>query len=267
MVLTQSPDQPMPYTTGLGAGLGLISETQTLLELWQPGLSAAELYKVAFDSGRLGQMSARRLRNLVVEGFAIRFLQDEGRIASRLKRIRPLVDLRSFQQLLFLYACRAHTVLADFVREIYWPAYAAGREQVSNQEARDFLTRANQAGRTRAPWTEGMVRQVAGYVTGCCADFGLLQPGRRFARRILPFRIDAAASVYLAYDLHFAGQGDNRLIADPDWALFGLGRDDVLDLLKRLALNHWFVVQSAGGVTQISWRFQTMEQVIDAIVE
>jgi hypothetical protein len=32
------------YTTQLQAGLGLVPETKTLLELWTPGKSAAQLF-------------------------------------------------------------------------------------------------------------------------------------------------------------------------------------------------------------------------------
>src|SRR5207249_2385212 len=82
-----------------------------------------------------------------------------------------------FEQLLFVYACRANAILADFVREVYWALYASGREQVRNDDARDFVARANQEGRTARPWTPGTVRRVAAYLTGSCADFGLLSRG------------------------------------------------------------------------------------------
>src|SRR5690606_22559228 len=41
-----------PYTTQMSAGLGLVNETKTLLELWSPGMSTAQLFQVALDSGR-----------------------------------------------------------------------------------------------------------------------------------------------------------------------------------------------------------------------
>jgi hypothetical protein len=35
------------YTTQLGAGLGLVAETQSLLDLWQPGMDTQALFDVA----------------------------------------------------------------------------------------------------------------------------------------------------------------------------------------------------------------------------
>src|SRR5207249_5477322 len=66
------------YTTNLQAGLGLVAETKALLEIWKPGMSVSQLNQHALDSGRFPQMTARRLRNLVVEGFAPRYLVDGG---------------------------------------------------------------------------------------------------------------------------------------------------------------------------------------------
>jgi hypothetical protein len=62
-----------PYTTQLQAGLGLVNETKTLLDLWSPGMSANQLHQVALESGRFPTVTARRLRNIVVECFAPRY--------------------------------------------------------------------------------------------------------------------------------------------------------------------------------------------------
>jgi hypothetical protein len=55
-----------PYTTQLQAGLGLVNETKTLLDLWSPGMSATQLHQVALESGRFPTVTARRLRNIVL---------------------------------------------------------------------------------------------------------------------------------------------------------------------------------------------------------
>ena len=37
------------YTTQLQAGLGLLEETRQLLQVYQPGMSASQLYEAALD--------------------------------------------------------------------------------------------------------------------------------------------------------------------------------------------------------------------------
>ncbi len=175
------------YTVRLGAGLGMIEETIILLDLWREGMDTPTLTRAARESGRFPSMSASRLENLVSDGFAPRYLMDSGAPAQLLKALGPLIARRELEQLMFLYTCRAHAILADFVREVYWRAYAAGRDTLDTEAARMFITRANQDGKTTTPWSDSTITRAARYVTGCCADFGLLERGHRTARRILPW--------------------------------------------------------------------------------
>jgi hypothetical protein len=255
------------YTGRLAAGLGLIEETLALLELWHEGIDTPTLTRIAVQSGRFPSMSARRIENMVSDGFAIRYLVHGAAPARLLKALNDKLTRRELEQVMFLYTCRAHPILADFIREVYWSAYGAGRNILGNEEARTFVTRANQEGKTTMPWSESTIRRVAGYLTGCCADFGLLERGKRTQRAILPFRIESRVAALLAYDLHFAGLGDNSLLSDHDWALFGLDTVDALGELRRLSLRGLMIVQTAGSVTRISWPFKTIDEVTDAVAQ
>jgi hypothetical protein len=166
---------------------------------------------------------------------------------------------------MFVYTCRANSIFGDFVRTIYWSRYAAGYSDVSNEDARVFVERAIDDGKTKKRWSEEMVRRVSGYLVGCCADFGLLEPGRRTSRRIVPFRIIPTVSAYLSYELHFANVGDNALLTHDDWQLFGLERADVLEDIRRLSLKGLLIVQAAGDMVRISWKMQDMEVLCDVL--
>jgi len=80
------------YSSRLGAGLGMVEETRILLDLWQPGMRTADLQRVALGSGRFPKVSARRVRNLVAECFAPRYLVDGGGPALLLKRLLPTLS-------------------------------------------------------------------------------------------------------------------------------------------------------------------------------
>src|SRR5205085_12411981 len=129
------------YTTQLGAGMGMIEETRTLLDLWHVGMNATALNQCALQSGRFPNMSARRLRNVVFECFAPRYLRDEEAPARLLQCFKDVLSSQEFEQMLFIYTCRANAILADFVREVYWNAYTSGRMALSNEDARAFVIR------------------------------------------------------------------------------------------------------------------------------
>ena len=247
------------YTTQLGAGLGLTNETKALLELWSPGMSASHLYRVALESGRFPTVTARRLRNIVLECFAPRYLALEGMPAQHLKQLMGAVSGTELSQLMLIFTSRANPILGDFIRNVYWPRYAGGYTEISNADARTFVERAVDDGMTAKRWSDSMIKRVSAYLTGCCADYGLLERGSRSNRKIMPLRISNLASAYLAYDLHFSGAGDNALLAHPDWQLFGLAREDLLEVLKKLSLKGILIIQAAGDFVRIGWNQPSME--------
>jgi len=256
-----------PYTTQLGAGLGLVAETKTLLELWEPGMSAAILHQVALQSGRFPTVTSRRLRNVVMECFAPRYLVAEGSPAYHLKILSATLSTADLCQLMLVFTCRANLILGDFVRKVYWPKYASGHSEITNDEARAFVQRSIDEGKTTKRWSDRTARNVAGYLTGCCADYGLLDRGQKIVRKIIPFRIASSVAAYLSYDFHLGGMGDNALLTHEDWQLFGLQRQDVLEEIKRLSLKGLLIVQAAGDAVRVSWKLQDMEALCDVLTQ
>jgi len=253
------------YTTQLQAGLGMVDETRILLELWQPGISANQLRQEALVSGRFPGVSARRLQNMVTEGFAPRMLANETNPAEYLKILLPTLTPRDLEQVLFVYTCRANVILEDFIREVYWPTYSSGREMISNQDAKEFVISANQQGLTARSWSESTIRRVSAYLTGACADFGLLERGAKSTRKILSCKIEPKAAIVLAYDLHFSGLGDNTVVAHSNWELFGMDRSDVIAELRRLSLKGVFLVQAAGEAIRIGWQCKNPKELSNAL--
>lgn len=255
-----------PYTTKLGAGLGLVEETNTLLSLWSPGMSTGDLFRTALESGRFPTITARRLRNIIMECFAPRYLVDGGAPAMHLKLLARALAAPEMQQLMLVFTCRANPVLGDFIRQIYWERYAGGCATLTNDDARRFVRRAIDDEKTSMRWADTMVSRVSGYLLGCSADYGLLEGGQRSDRKILPFRISPNVAAYLAYDLHLRESvGDNALLEHEDWQLFGLAHEDVLDELKRIALRALLIVQVAGSAIRIGWKYTDMEALCDVL--
>lgn len=115
-----------PYTSQLGAGLGLVAETKTLLDLWSPGMSAHQLHQIALESGRFPSITARRLRNIVLECFAPRYLVANGDPAAHLKQLSATISTADLTQLMLVFTSRANPILGDFIRQVYWSRYAGG---------------------------------------------------------------------------------------------------------------------------------------------
>ncbi len=250
----------MTYTTQLQAGLGLVDETRMLLELWQPGATSSRLYEAALASGRFPGVTARRLKNIVKEGFAPRYLVNGGAPAQHLKLLSAKLPTGELLQFFFIFTARAQTIFGDFVRDIYWERYATGASTLGNADALAFIQRALDDGKTVKRWSDITIKRVSGYLTSCCADFGLLEKASKPTRRIQAMQMAETTAIYLAYDLHLQGLSDAGVLGHPDWQLFGLKRNEVLEMLKRLGRKGQLIVQSGGDVTRISWKYDSLQE-------
>lgn len=255
------------YTTQLQAGLGLVHETRALLDIWMPGMGRSDIYQAALNSGQFPNVSARRLRNVVSECFAPRYLINDARPARFLKQLSLTLPMSDLKQLFFLYSCRANRILADFVREVYWERYAAGSDRVSNDNAKTFIGRAIDDGKTVKRWSDSTVTRISSYLTGACADYGLLGTRTNAGRKIVPYRVENSVAAYLAHDLHFKGLGDNAVVSHEDWQLFGLENGDVRDQLKKLSLKSHLIFQSAGEIAHVGWKYKSMEEFVDVLAQ
>jgi len=254
------------YTTQLQAGLGLIEETRQLFQVYQPGMTSTQLYEVALESGRFPLVTARRLRNIVAECFAPRYLRNQ-QVATQLKLLAGRLNVPELNQLMLIYTARANLVLADFVREVYWVRYSAGRNEIDLEDARTFVVNSVREGKTQKPWSETTIKRISSYLMGCCVDYGLLINNGRNQRLIAAYRILPKVAAYLAYELKFSGLGDNQIVSHSDWALFGLDRADVRDQLKRLSLQGLLIFQAASDVVHIGWTYKSMEELTDVIAQ
>ena len=254
------------YTTQLQAGLGLLDETRLLLQVYQPFMSVSQLYEVALASGRFPLVTARRLRNIVAECFAPRYMRTPN-VAERLKTLVDYFTTAELNQLLFIYTTRANLVLADFIREVYWSRYSAGRNDLQIEDARHFVAHSVREGKTQKPWSETTIKRISSYLMGCCTDYGLLTAIGRNKRSIAAYRILPKVAAYLAYDLKFSGLSDNQIVSSAEWELFGLEPADVRDQFKRLSLQGLLIFQAASDVVHIGWTYKNMEELIDVITQ
>jgi hypothetical protein len=77
-----------------------------MLELWQVGTTAQTVLKAAMESGAFPSLSAGRLRNIVIEAFAPRFLIEGAQLARILKAVQGRIATADCRHLLLIYTCR-----------------------------------------------------------------------------------------------------------------------------------------------------------------
>lgn len=253
------------YTQALAKGSALLSETRILLQAWRPEEDSVRFGERVLRDNLLGRVTARRVLD-IVRVFTLRFLTPSDAPARHLQILfNGDAPRQLYSDLVFYYTARHDHLLRDFTVMRYWPAVREGRLTLSNQEVRSLILDAEIDGRIRAPWSAEIKRDMAGRVMITLTDFGLLAAFKPAKREVLPYRPVDGTLVYLAYLLHASGVTDASLAEQPDWALFGLEPHDVWNRLDALSADDWFIVQRAGQVARITWKFQAMEEVMHAL--
>lgn len=256
---------PALYTQALAKGGALLPETRTLLKAWTPGEDSAAFGERVLRDNMLGRATARRVLD-IVRVFTLRFLTPTDAPARHLQAlITGDASRQLYSDLIFYYTAQRDDLLRDFTVLRYWPAVREGRLMLANQEVRSLILDAETDGRIRAPWSAEIKRDMAGRVMITLTDFGLLAEYKPAKREVLPYRPVDGTLVYLAYLLHTSGVTDAALADQPAWALFGLEPRDVWNRLDALAAEGWFIMQRAGQVARITWKHQTMEEVVRAL--
>lgn len=256
---------PEFYTTQFQAGLGMVEECRSFLELWEPEDTVQALEAKILDEGILPDVTARRVRNLVAEMWAPRFLKNEAQPARDLKIILGSLNRESLSQLCMLFTARAQLIFHEFMSQLYWPRYESGRTIISRDEIKEFIIEAMDEGKMQKRWSESTVHRVTGYLAGTAIDFGFMSRVSSSSYELDPPVISPKVALYLAYDLHFSSLSDGNALAHKDWQLWGMNSHDVLRQLQYLGREGHFIVQGSVELVRLSWTYNNREEMLNAI--
>ena len=263
--MSQAVSESVSYTIAISKGSALLNEMKALLRAWIPGEPIKEFSERVVREDVLGKTTAQRAKDVVRRVFANRFLVPGQAPAKCLHRI--LLGSKSgqvFSDLCLLYSSRNDALLRDVIVSVYWPAVAEGHLFISPKDVVQFFRQAEEQGRIPQPWSEAVKIKVARGLLRALAEYGLMNEVRR-KREIVHYRPKNETIVFLAHELHFKGLSDAALVAHGDWNLFGMKERDVIEAMDHLSVDGWWLTQAAGTLVRVSWKYNTMEEVLDAL--
>ena len=254
------------YTIALCKGAALVDETRALVQHWTPGEETGHFVDRVLHDNVLARVTAYRTKDIVRRVFARRFLVPTDEPARRLKKLMENgLPRKLFAEVLFVYVARADHLLYDFTTEVFWPACRRGRSILTTADVLSFLAEATDRGRIEQAWSAEVQVKIARGVLSTLRDIGFLREERRGHRQVVSYHLSDEGSAYLAYELHETGLSDSAMCEHPDWCLFGLDRGRVLGRLDHLAEDKGLLVQQAGSVVRITWKYESVEEIIDAL--
>ena len=148
---------------------------------------------------------------------------------------------------------------------MFWPACRRRRSTLTTGDVIAFIAEATDRGWIERPWSPNVQVRIARGVLSTLRDVGFLREDRRGHRELVPYHLSDECAAFLAYDLHEAGLTDSAMSENPDWRLFGFDKGRVLRRLDDLGENKGMLVQRAGSVVRITWKYQSVEDLLNGL--
>ena len=249
------------YNIDLCKGTGMIQETLLLLEMYNPETSKDSFIKDVYESNLLVKSSEKRIRDIIHNVFYKRFVINDKYVPVYLLQLhRYNVGLDQLIQIMLIYIVRSNRIFFDFVTEVYW---IKSRENtlVTSNDAKLFINEAIKDGRIALPWSDGTKKRMASYIIATLIDIKFLD--KKY--NCTPVFLSDKTANYLTHELHFNGYSDEAIANAEEWKLFGYNRYDVTRHFERLAVQGHFIFQNAGDLIKITWNYNNMKELIDAI--
>lgn len=239
----------------------MINETLSLIEIFDEHTSKESLLRYVLETNYLSTSTEKRATDIVNVVFYQRFMKDNPNVPLWLKAVRGKgLMLSSFSQLLMLYCARQHAVFYDFITTSLNSVKNDDLTVLPHNSIHRFILSICENG--LANWSDGLQRKNASYVFATLVDFSFMN--RRY--EILPYHIADFTVLYLMHELHFAGLSDMEICDHEDWKLFNLTPLQVRQTIMQLSLSNGFIAQCSGNLIDISWKFNSMEEMINGIL-
>jgi hypothetical protein len=249
------------YNIDLCKGTGMIQETLLLLEKYSPDNSKDGFIKEVYDSNILVKSSEKRIKDIIHNVFYKRFVINDNYVPVYLLKLhRCNVGLDQLIQIMLIYIARSNRIFFDFVTDVYW-IKSKENTLVTSNEAKLFINEAIKDGRIALSWSDGTKKRVASYIVATLMDVKFLD--KKY--NCIPVFLTDKTANFIAHELHFKGCSDEAIATAEEWKLFGYIRYDVIRHFERLAAQGHFIFQNAGDLIKITWKYNNMEELIDAI--
>jgi len=247
------------YNSNLLKGTGIVNETILLLSVYDENTTKKSLLDYVLRTNLLSTNTEKRAKDVVEKVFYIRFMQHNHLIPCWLKLAREKgLMVNQMTQLFYIYCLRENAILYDFVLEKLNPIKASGSDYMPKIAVDDFIKNLNDSGIVE--WSDVSRVRMAQHMRGTLADFFVIDKDCN----ILPFDMDDFTVLYLMHELHFEGLSDMAIWEHEDWKLFNLDKYEVLSRIMNLSLKGGFIAQSSGDLLTISWKYNSMEEMINA---
>lgn len=251
------------YNIDLCKGTGLIQESMVLLDVYDKTISKHQFVEKVIKENFLAKKSDKRIKDIVEIGFYKRYVNTNKDIPLYLSKLKDnYISLSVIQQIFLIYTSRANLILFDFIKDKYWYEINAGVIVFKNNYAKEFLNEIMKHNFS-LKWSDSTQNKMSSYLMSSLVDFKFIEKNGK----VVPVFINDITANYLIHELHFNGLSDEDIILAEEWKIFGLDKNEIIDIVHKISLTGFFLFQYSGDLFKINWKYQSMNEFIDGIIK
>lgn len=252
------------YSAALSSKAGLVDETFTALRFIANGKSEEALRVAFLEEDVLGK-DTHENRRAIWTRLRQRFLSDWDR-AKTLAKIATIESNYDSARLFIYYEfCLSETILYDAVIEKVYVRYVNGFTGIEISDLQTWLDSSQNEHPEIKEWSPQTRKKVLSNILTVLRDYGLMSgvARKKFERVFVP----TSLAGYVLYSLkdHLVQFGPLTVINSPDWHLFWLDENDVVNLLKEMTHEGICNFQKQGEVMTLNLKWQNLEEYVEAI--
>jgi BrxA len=252
------------YTTRIIKASALLSDTKTLLSLWDVKRSVKENISRVRDKNLFGKASRSRVEDILAI-FRQRYLEEPEITRALVVLAASRHSSTPLDRILYFHAAKSDRLLSDIVTETLGELRSQGTMTVSIHLIEQTLFAWVKDGRTAAPWSESTTRRVAQGILATLRDFGVLEGAAN--KRIGAAYLPVEAFAYIMFYLRQHQPSGVKLIDLTDWKLFFLSPTGVERFLFEAHQMELLEYHAAGSVTRLSFPATSLEEYANVIAQ
>jgi hypothetical protein len=254
------------YNGHISSKAALLAETLSIFDFLAKGGSIADVRNQVTETNLLSKQSGST-RQTIWNAINRRYFsgRTEESVDLLVHLIASQLSIQSRQLILLYEFCHAEPLLYDFVVEVLFELYQAGRSSIEKADIFSWLEKKYIEGHLEIQgWTPQTKDKIASNLLSIARDFGLLTGVQRksFQRVYIPL----SSFIYALYEQQRQGLNGRNLIESRAFRIFLLDKSDVILLLGEAASQNLVKFRHTGDIYELTLTCTNLKEAMDSVV-
>jgi len=250
------------FDTQITRALSLIPETKRIFLELNKGTSINEVKNLIFNENILAKDTIST-RKKIWYALKTRFLGNKEVDINSLTKILNSDFLTLIKdQIIYYYFCKYESIVYELVINELYNQYEQGFKEVDKEKIANYLQcLADSAHPEINNWTTETKARLIRHTLSILKDFNILKGSKRkeFQEIFVPLEV----ILYIFFYLKFKGNPINKIFNHPDFKLFFLEKEDIIDYMHEASRKGYILFSHSGNIFELKTKINSLEELVN----